>query len=318
MDSSLMQATTEAGSFRIDVLNRQCSVIGATAHERAWLRDLWGYEAPEVPTSPTRIEICFTTAPPPTVSGEYHDLVLTALHDVALTWRRLGERSWYTGSETRGVQLTIEPSLVQVLVWRRSDFEGSGLVSYALHVALCEALRASGLIPLHAAVAERDGRAIAFTGRSGVGKSTMLLRAVEQGWVPVSEDFAWLDPKTCHVFRFDRGIRLTNEAVRARDPLKHEVWQQHRDGKMLLRYQHIAPPSARAATLTRVVELHRDETRATEWISLDLREAVQVWYECTGVAMCIHNRNTISALVAPLLSRVPTSRLNLGPTEPQL
>src|SRR5688572_14783744 len=163
-----MPSTIEAATYQIDVLNRQCTIIGATPAERSWLRDLWGYEAPDVPTSALRIEICFTTAPPPDVSGDYHDLVLTALHDVALTWRRLGERSWYTGSETRGVQLTIESSLVQVLVWRRSEFEGFGLVSYALHVALCEALRASGLIPLHAAVAERDGCAIAFTGRSGV------------------------------------------------------------------------------------------------------------------------------------------------------
>ena len=313
-----MQSTTEAASFQINVLNRQCSIMGATPQERSWLRDLWAYDAPDVGASSFRIEIRFTTKPPAEVSEEHHGLVLTALNDVALTWRRLAERSWYTGSETRGVQLTIGSSLVQVRVWRRSEFEGFGLVSYALHVALCEALRTSGLLPLHAAVAERDGRAIAFTGRSGVGKSTMLLHAVEQGWAPVSEDFAWLDPRTCRVFRFDRGIRLTNEAVRARDQHKHEVWQQHRDGKMLLRYHCIAPVAARPATLTRIVELQRDENRPTEWIPLDLRQAVQVWYECTGVAMCIQNRNTISALVTPLLSRVPTSRLNLGPTEPQL
>ncbi|NJK46119.1 MAG: hypothetical protein HC933_19310 [Pleurocapsa sp. SU_196_0] len=46
---------------------------------------------------------------------------------------------------------------------------------------MLEALRASGLIPLHAAMADKGGRATAFLGASGRGKTTSLITAMTRG-----------------------------------------------------------------------------------------------------------------------------------------
>jgi hypothetical protein len=51
-----------------------------------------------------------------------------------------------------------------------------------------EILRASGLYPLHASAAERDGRAVLILGSSGAGKSTCLLSLMQAGWRCLSDD----------------------------------------------------------------------------------------------------------------------------------
>ncbi|CAA7615400.1 HPr kinase [Candidatus Terasakiella magnetica] len=50
-----------------------------------------------------------------------------------------------------------------------------------------------GLLPLHASCVEVDGRAIAFAGPSGVGKSTLAAALLAQGWRLLSDDVTVVD-----------------------------------------------------------------------------------------------------------------------------
>lgn len=46
---------------------------------------------------------------------------------------------------------------------------------------------------LHAAAAERDGKAVLIAGPGGTGKSSSLIGLVDEGWTPLSEDVCTID-----------------------------------------------------------------------------------------------------------------------------
>src|SRR5690606_29170518 len=142
-----------------------------------------------------------------------------------------------------------------LLRWRAGLFT-------ALYIAICEALRASGLLPLHAAVAvppagsvdwqppavppaaDEGGAmpppAIAFLGGRGAGKSTTLVHLVRAGWTPVAEDVCWVDPEAFVVYGWDRGVRLRRPAIEAFFPdLGSAPLVPEPDGKFLLGYEHL-------------------------------------------------------------------------------
>jgi hypothetical protein len=50
--------------------------------------------------------------------------------------------------------------------------------------------RDRGIVPLHAAVAVREGSALLLAGPPGAGKSTLVLALIERGWSYVSDDLA--------------------------------------------------------------------------------------------------------------------------------
>ncbi len=66
---------------------------------------------------------------------------------------------------------------------------------------------------LHAAVVERDGRALMMTGESGSGKSTLSVLLLAEGWRFMSDEFALLDTATGLVHPFPRPISLKNDAI---------------------------------------------------------------------------------------------------------
>jgi HprK-related kinase A len=66
---------------------------------------------------------------------------------------------------------------------------------------------------LHAAVVERDGRALLLPGRPGAGKSTLCAALVLAGWRLLSDELALIEPEQGRVRAIARPISLKNEAI---------------------------------------------------------------------------------------------------------
>lgn len=68
---------------------------------------------------------------------------------------------------------------------------------------------------LHAASAEKDGRAIILTGTSGAGKSTLAALLAARGWRLMGDEFALVAPDTGLMHAHPRLVSLKNESVAA-------------------------------------------------------------------------------------------------------
>ena len=79
----------------------------------------------------------------------------------------------------------------------------------------CVATRTFTHLLLHAAVVEKDGKAVIIPGQSGQGKSTLCAALVTQGWRHLSDEFALLDPQTGDITAHPRPISLKNESIAA-------------------------------------------------------------------------------------------------------
>jgi HPr Serine kinase C-terminal domain len=65
--------------------------------------------------------------------------------------------------------------------------------SYLLGSAMGALLHQRGLLPLHASAVEIDGKAVAFCGASGAGKSSLALHLVKRGHRLISDDICAID-----------------------------------------------------------------------------------------------------------------------------
>ena len=90
---------------------------------------------------------------------------------------------------------------------------GQGLLAAELGMNLQMALGHRRQLLLHAAVVERDGRAVIMSGISGAGKSTLALLLAQQGWRFLSDEFALIEPETGMVVPFPRPVSLKNESL---------------------------------------------------------------------------------------------------------
>lgn len=90
---------------------------------------------------------------------------------------------------------------------------GQGLLAAELAMNLQMALGHRRHLLLHAAVVERDGRAVIMSGISGAGKSTLALLLAQQGWRFLSDEFALIEPETGMVVPFPRPVSLKNESL---------------------------------------------------------------------------------------------------------
>jgi HprK-related kinase A len=75
------------------------------------------------------------------------------------------------------------------------------------------AMRAHQFLMLHAAVLERDNRALLLPGVPGSGKSTLAAALALRGWRLLSDEFGLVDPATLEVLPLPRAIPLKNESI---------------------------------------------------------------------------------------------------------
>ncbi|MFL0414382.1 HprK-related kinase A [uncultured Sphingomonas sp.] len=88
-----------------------------------------------------------------------------------------------------------------------------GLLAAEMAMNLQMALGQRRFLLLHAAAAERDGRAIIMTGESGAGKSTLVALLQRRGWRLMADEFVLVDPSTGLVVPFPRPISMKNAAI---------------------------------------------------------------------------------------------------------
>jgi HprK-related kinase A len=89
-----------------------------------------------------------------------------------------------------------------------------GLLAAEMGMNLQMALGQKHYLLLHAASAEKDGRALIMTGESGAGKSTLAALLGERGWRLMGDEFALLDMASGMLLPFPRAISLKNGAIR--------------------------------------------------------------------------------------------------------
>ena len=88
-----------------------------------------------------------------------------------------------------------------------------GLLAAEMAMNLQMALGWRRHVLIHAAVVERDGRALMLSGVSGSGKSTLAALLAQAGWRLLGDEFALLDPATGALAPFPRPISLKNESI---------------------------------------------------------------------------------------------------------
>ena len=298
--------------FQFPLLGSHCHVMGADDRQERWLRYHWQFPQLRADPRPFEINIRFLTAAPsdwPRTSGRS---CTSALHGAIVQWQQHEGRRWSTTGSKGGVQFWIGEFNAAIDVWQS---HAGANIRLPLHVAICEAVRATGLAPLHAAVVARDQRVIAFAGDAGTGKSTTVLTAMAAGWQPLSEDFAWLDPTNGRVYGWDRGIHLTKAgADRFRPEWQSEGWQIGLNGKLFRTFEELGASTGGSRVLTALTLLHRDDAQASRWENLDKHDAVRMLFESAGVPLRKESRDHFAAQVGSLMNRLELRRLILGRT----
>lgn len=298
--------------------------------ERTWRRD---EHAPE--HHPYRIVLEEHGGPPAAADAPGWAPVEVRLPDgLSLHWASRGS-AWRWGGPESGAVARFDTEGARIGVWGAAvdggapaaaradagDGASGGPASpppgwrVALYVAFCEALRASGLLPLHAAVVVRGGKATALAAPSGTGKTTTLVRLLSQGWRPLAEDLSWLDPADGTLYGWDRGLRLWPDGVERLGPtLAAAPWTVDPDGKRFLAWDALGVTRVPQARLARWILLERDAARPSAYDALPRRDAVRALWESTGVPMTRGARDAVGAHVAVLLQRLEFRRLRLGST----
>jgi hypothetical protein len=229
-------------------------------------------------------------------------------------WRPRGA-GWETGGRRAGVRTLHAPSRSRLLAWGAAEGDPPPELLQALFLAIGHALWASGLVALHAAVIVRGGKATALLGRSGAGKSTTLLQAVQAGWTPLAEDMSWLDPRTLRLYGWDRGVRVWPETLARLAPgLAGAPWEADAQGKLVLPLQRLGAEGPGVGVLERIALLERDAERPSGWEPLPGADAVRALWESVGVPLSPADRPVLSGWIASVISRVETRRLRLGTT----
>lgn len=109
----------------------------------------------------------------------------------------------------------------------------------------CVGNDAHRFVAMHAAVVERDGRALIVSGESGAGKSTLCAALVVDGWRLFSDEFALVDPETGMLSPLPRPVSLKNASIeiikkRAPDAVFGPEGVDIEDA----RFVHMKPPSS--------------------------------------------------------------------------
>ncbi|GGQ93249.1 hypothetical protein [Deinococcus ruber] len=199
--------------------------------------------------------------------------------------------------ESGRVQVRLEPGGAEVTLPLNPDSSEA----VASHLALTEAGRASGLLPLHAAVLSRNGRAVAVSGASGTGKSTAALRLMAAGWSLVAEDSAWLDPVTRRVAGADQGIRVFESSLHRFAP----EWLERASRLDIHGKRWFATERAAGAVLERLYVLGTLPVGI-----LSGAAAVQTWWTITGLPVAAQARGAVSANLGLAVRQFPLESID--------
>jgi hypothetical protein len=307
-----MQPDRSSVSFAI--LGRPFAARNLSSHLAEWLRASWDYPDLVAPAHPYTIELEAVAWSPTGARDQW------IVKEVSIPGRTLGFRNagrmWETGDAGAGLRLELRDGASRIELWGCDGGGDLAALYHGLYVSLSEALRASGLVPIHAAVAAQGDETVAWLGASGIGKSTTLLHAVEAGWRAIAEDLCWLEPGTLRVYGWDRGVRCWPETLDRFLPQLREA-QSMADGKRLIPYDRLGADQPRTGILTRWAVLGRDAGGASRWEPATAREVVKSLWEATGVPLSEQSRDATASVVARL-SRLPVARLVLGNTPPPL
>jgi hypothetical protein len=251
-----------------------------------------------------QIEVWHSQAPIPRLENAYQ----AAVHQGFVNIATLNSSTWIT-LEENAVQLELHDTGAKLTL----HGSRAGLMQCVM-VGMIEAIRASGILPMHTSIAARDGIGTAFTGESGRGKTTTLIHSVKAGFSPICEDFAWLEPNSLEVFGCDRGLRClpdTLERVKSLfpniEPIAFEV------DKHLVPFEQLAP-RVWSCRLERLWTLERDLSKPTHLEPLPAAQRVMALYGATGVPLTAQTRALSSLQMASLAKRLEIQRLQIGNT----
>lgn len=230
------------------------------------------------------------------------------LQDAKLEMRNLSDEFWF-GTIESGMRFTFESNSVKLEWW------GKDIPYNALFIGICEGLRLSGLVSLHASIAAKNSNATAFLGPSGRGKTTTLLRASIAGWQIIAEDFSWLMPDTMLLYGFDRGLRLLPDTAK--------LFKQHHEDIELIEMiaeKYVVPYEQlkiqrQVVKLERLAVLERNPNAISGWKVLPKREGALALWEANGVPFTPAAQHFISSVIPKLLAELKLETLVLGAGE---
>lgn len=299
------------------ILGRPLALRIASPAVAAWLERHWLRGAADAAPHPYRIALEETETVDDDAPDGWTPVEVRLPDGITMGWENRGRAwRWREGSAVVRVRFAGDGAEIGFRAPADDRGEETSPSNFfpALYVAVCETLRESGLVPLHAAVVVRDGRATALAAPSGTGKTTTLLRLLGRGWRPLAEDLSWLDPATGTLHGWDRGLRLWQDGVERMGPeLAGAEWSTDSDGKRFLPWDALGVERVTRARLTRVIVLERDASRPTGLEPLAPRDAVRVLWQAMGVPLSADVRASVSEHVARMARELDFGRLRLGP-----
>jgi hypothetical protein len=291
-------------SFEFFLLGRR--IFGqASAGVESTLRRLFDFPVQaHALESEFTIEVRQTTATPPPLENPYS----AAIHSGSIE----------VSTKDNLVLLRQEDAVVQLEIQQIGAivtlFGASNHLYGCLMATIIEAIRISGLLPMHTAIAVKDGVGIAFTGESGRGKTTTLLHSIKAGLSPVCEDFAWLEPQSLQVFGTDRGLRcLPDTLARVQEFFPNAKPSVFEVDKHLVPFEELAT-RVWNCRLEQVWTLERDLHQPSRLVPLPKAQAVMALYGCFGVPLSLQAREHVSSTMQKLLAQVKIQLLQIGAT----
>ena len=293
--------------YTLDILGRTLMVVNASQGLIAWLEEHWNFpeHAGQLESDWTFV-LEYSDEPEPEGLREQAKPLEGSFNPLEVAWAEDG--SVWLLERQGGVRLALEQAAHRV----RLHWYGTLEYADALYQGMCEVMRSSGLIPLHASVAARDGKASAFLGPSGTGKTTTLLRAIAAGWTPVSEDFSWLEPESLVLYSWDRKLHLLPDTLKKLEKLFPNVQPEEFNGrKHPVAFEDLAP-RLWSCPLSTLVVLERNSERVSEWQPLPKMQALVGFYSSTGVPLFGAVRQPFSDSSGVIIGRLEGKKLVLG------
>jgi hypothetical protein len=230
---------------------------------------------------------------------------VTAVQDIA-----------YDGKELLITVPTVARFLVregrEILVDPAPDADANDVRAYLLGSAFGSLCHQRGIVPLHSAAIDSAGGCVAFIGRSGVGKSTLVAALVERGHQLIADDVSFL--------RVDRGgdvlvwpgigrIRLWEDAVMA---LGRNGAGVEREFRGYNKYLVPVPPPLDPFSqrrLCRVYQLHTAPSGTPETITrMHGAAAVELLMQniyCSSIAACMGRNPAAFTICTTIARQVP-------------